>query len=430
LSFSRYQESSQFLQRAERVIPLGSQTFSKSRTQYPVGVSPLFIDRAKGAHVWDLDGNRYVDLVNSLAAITLGYNNKYVNRAISRQLKKGTIFSLPGVLETEVAEQIVDLVPSAEMVRFAKNGTDATSAAIRLARAYTGRDHVVFCGYHGWQDWYVGATTKSKGVPASVSLLTHKFNYNDLESLNDLFSTLPGQIAAIILEPMNSTYPKEGFLEGVRDLATKNGTVLIFDEVVTGFRFDIGGAQNLFGVTPDLTALGKGMANGFPLSAIAGKREIMEEMENIFFSGTFGGELLSLAAAKTTIQIYKKFDVCDRLNSTGTTLAAGLKQIISELQMENVLEVSGHPTWSFLLWKPAFDQTVENIKSYFLQEMFNSGVLILSTHNVSLSLTKKDLDKVLESYMTVLSKLKNSLLSGTLSTDLKCAPLRNLFSIR
>ena len=430
MTASRYQNSIDFLQRAEAIIPLGSQTFSKSRTQYPVGVSPLFIDRAKGSYVWDLDGNRYIDLVNSLAAITLGYNNKYVNRAVSRQLKKGTLFSLPGVLETEVAEQIVELVPSAEMVRFAKNGTDATSAAIRLARAYTGRDHVIFCGYHGWQDWFVGATTKNKGVPQAVSMLTHKFSYNDLESLTNLFSAFPNQIAAVILEPMNSTYPKQGFLEGVRELTQKNGSILIFDEVVTGFRFDIGGAQKLFDVTPDLTALGKGMANGHPLSAVVGKREIMNEMENIFFSGTFGGELLSLASAKATIELYKKIDVCAELNFIGSTLATGLKQIVTELEMESVLEISGHPTWLFLLWKSAYGQPVENIKAFFLQEMFKSGVLILSTHNVSLSLKEKDVDKVLIAYEATLSKLKHSLLSGTLAMDLKCKPLQNLFSIR
>jgi len=427
---SRYQNSVDFLKRAEATIPLGSQTFSKSRTQYPVGVSPLFIDRAKGSYVWDLDGNRYVDLVNSLAAITLGYNNKYVNRAVSRQLKKGTLFSLPGVLETEVAEQIVELVPSAEMVRFAKNGTDATSAAIRLARAYTGRDHVIFCGYHGWQDWFVGATTKNKGVPSAVSMLTHKFNYNDLESLTNLFSAFPNQIAAVILEPMNSTYPAHGFLEGVRDLTQKNGSILIFDEVVTGFRFDIGGAQKLFNVIPDLTALGKGIANGHPLSAVVGKREIMNEMESIFFSGTFGGELLSLASAKATIELYKKIDVCAELNFIGSTLATGLKQIITDLEMESVLEISGHPTWLFLLWKSAYGQPVENIKAFFLQEMFKSGVLILSTHNVSLSLKEKDIDKVLVAYEATLSKLKHSLLSGTLAMDLRCKPLQNLFSIR
>jgi glutamate-1-semialdehyde 2,1-aminomutase len=427
---SRYQKSIDFLSRAETSIPLGSQTFSKSRTQYPIGVSPLFVDRARGCHIWDLDGNRYIDLVNSLAAITLGYNNENVNRAVRKQLKKGTLFSLPGVLETEVAEQIIELVPSAEMVRFAKNGTDATSAAIRLARAYTGRDHVIFCGYHGWQDWYVGATTRNKGVPQAVSMLTHKFIYNDLESLSKIFSRLPNKIAAVILEPMNSTYPKEGFLEGVRDLTHKNGSVLIFDEVVTGFRFDIGGAQKLFNVTPDLTALGKGMANGHPLSAVAGKKEIMNEMENIFFSGTFGGELLSLASAKATIDLYKNSDVCGELNLIGYTLAEGLKKIISGLDLEDVIEVSGHPTWLFLLWKSAYGQPVENIKSFFLQEMFSAGILILSTHNVSLALKKKDIEMVLVAYESVLSKLKDSLQSGTLSRRLKCEPVKNLFVIR
>jgi glutamate-1-semialdehyde aminotransferase len=183
-------------------------------------------------------------------------------------------------------------------------------------------------------------------------------------------------------------------------------------------------------VTPDLTALGKGIANGHPLSAVVGKREIMNEMENIFFSGTFGGELLSLASAKATIELYKKIDVCAELNFIGSTLATGLKQIITDLEMESVLEISGHPTWLFLLWKSAYGQPVENIKAFFLQEMFKSGVLILSTHNVSLSLKEKDIDKVLVAYEATLSKLKHSLLSGTLAMDLKCKPLQNLFSIR
>ena len=173
----RYIKSIEHLSRAERTIPLGSQTFSKSRTQYPVGISPHFIDRAEGAYVWDIDGNRYVDLVNSLAAVTLGYGDETVNEAVRKQLERGVSFSLPGVLESEVAELIVELVPSAEMVRFGKNGTDATTAAIRLARAYTGRDHIVVCGYHGWQDWYIGSTTRDKGVPSSTSSLNNKFEF-------------------------------------------------------------------------------------------------------------------------------------------------------------------------------------------------------------------------------------------------------------
>ena len=185
---SRFSKSMQHLLRAERTIPLGSQTFSKSRTQYPVGISPLYATKAKGAEIWDLDGNKYIDLVSALASVTLGYGDRRFERAVSEQLKLGVSMSLPGVLEAEVAELIVEMVPSAEMVRFGKNGSDATSAAIRLARAYTGRDHIVVCGYHGWQDWYIGSTTRNKGIPQSVSDLTHKFEYNNIESLISILS--------------------------------------------------------------------------------------------------------------------------------------------------------------------------------------------------------------------------------------------------
>lgn len=212
----------------------------------------------------------------------MGYGDSRINEAVRKQLRLGTILSLPGKLEAEVSELIVELVPSAEMVRFGKNGSDATSAAIRLARAFTKRDHIVVCGYHGWQDWYIGSTTRDKGVPNAVSSLTHKFEYNNIESLASVFTTYKNRVAAVIMEPMNSTYPNPGFLEEVLRLTHQAGALLIFDETITGFRFAKGGAQELFGITPDLSTFGKGMANGFPLSAVVGRRDVMLEMEEVF----------------------------------------------------------------------------------------------------------------------------------------------------
>ncbi len=240
------------LERALKAIPLGSQTFSKSKTAYPEGVSPHFMKRGEGSHVWDVDGNEYIDFVNGLASITLGYNDPDVTDAVKAQLEEGTIFSLPHEIEIKVTEKIIEMVPCAEMVRFGKNGSDATAGAIRLARANTKRDHVAVCGYHGWQDWYIGSTSRNLGVPSSVRDLTHSFTYNDLDSLEQLFEKCPDQIAAVIIEPMNSTAPNNGFLEGVTVLAQKNGAILIFDETITGFRYANGGAQEYFGVIPDL----------------------------------------------------------------------------------------------------------------------------------------------------------------------------------
>src|SRR5690348_14743810 len=213
----RYKKSESLLERARRTIPLGSQTFSKSFTQYPFGVSPYFIARGQGSRVWDVDGNEYVDFVNGLCAVTLGYGDPDVTRAVKAQLDDGVIFSLPHPLEVEVAEAIVDMVPCAEAVRFGKNGSDATAGAVRLARAYTRRDHVAVCGYHGWQDWYIGSTARSRGVPESVKQLTHTFAYNDLESLQRIFKAHAGEVAAVILEPMNAVAPKDGFLQAVKE---------------------------------------------------------------------------------------------------------------------------------------------------------------------------------------------------------------------
>jgi glutamate-1-semialdehyde 2,1-aminomutase len=427
---SRYSRSTEFLSRAEKSIPLGSQTFSKSRVQYPVGVSPLFINRARGSYVWDLDGNKYIDLVNSLAAITIGYKNKQIDNQVRKQMQKGSIFSLPGILEAEVAELIIATVPSAEMVRFAKNGSDATTAAIRLSRAYTGREDIAFCGYHSWQDWYIGSTSMNKGVPKDVTKLSHKFMYNDIDSLKKIFDSNPNKIAAVILEPMTSDYPKNNFLKEVKDLTKKNNSILIFDETITGYRYSIGGAQLEFEVIPDLTTLGKGIANGYPLSALVGKREIMKEIETIFFSGTFGGELLSLAAAKTVIKMHLEFDICRSIASVGSKIAFGLQKIISDNRIEEFLSVSGHPTWKFLNWTGNENFNTQMIKTYFMQEMFKRGILVLSTHNNSLSLTEKLSQHVIEVYSEVIDDLSRSIYDGSLPHKLQVKPVQPLFTIR
>ena len=426
---SKFTKSEAHLIRAERSIPLGSQTFSKSRTQYPVGISPLYIERAQGCKVWDIDGNEYIDLVSSLASVTIGYRDKKIDQSVRNQLKKGVTFSLPGKLEAEVSELIVKMVPCAEKVRFGKNGSDATSAAVRLARAYTGRDHVAVCGYHGWQDWYIGSTTRNKGVPESVSDMTHTFIYNDLESLRTIVLNSP-PLACVIMEPMNSTYPDENFLREVRNLTKANGIVLIFDETITGFRFSRGGAQELFGVLPDLATFGKGMANGYPLSAIVGKSEIMDEMENIFFSGTFGGELLSLAACKSVLEMHANDEVVPNLIANGKNLNSGVTSLLKSLDLDDVVNLSGHETWKFLNWLPNEKVDSGVVKTYFWQEIFDSGLIMLNSHNISLSHNTKAVSKILNIYEQVLEKISLNIQSGTIRSSLRVPPLEPLFKIR
>ena len=418
------------LERALRVIPLGSQTFSKSQTQYPHGVSPFFITRGSGSHVWDADGNEYVDFVNSLAAITLGHNDPDVNAAVIAQLQQGVIFSLPHPIEIEVAEKIVEMVPCAEMVRFGKNGSDATAGAIRLARAYTGRDHVAVCGYHGWQDWFIGTTLRNRGVPKATSELTHGFAYNDPDSLAELFKRWPDDIAAVILEPANITMPAKGYLETIKDVTKKHGALFIFDETVTGFRYSNGGAQEFFGVTPDLATFGKGLANGYAISAIAGGERYMRLMEEIFFSFTFGGETLSLAAALATMTKLQRQPVIQTIRGQGQKVIDGVTRSIERHDVGHLLKISGDPSWSFLLFNDVAPYTQWEIKTLFLQEIFARGVLSIGSHNMSYSHSDADIDCLLGAYDDVFALLREATTGNSLIKYLHCKPLEPLFKVR
>lgn len=426
----RYKCSEEFLARALRTIPLGSQTFSKSKTQLPYGVSPYFVARADGANFWDVDGNEYLDFSNALACVTLGYRDPDVDSAVRAQMENGVTFSLPHQLEVEVAEALVDLIPCAEKVRFAKNGTDATSGAIRVARAYTGRERVAVCGYHGWQDWYIGSTTRDLGVPNAVKALTHPFVFNDADSLQRLFDAHPGEFAAVILEPLSGVFPEDGFLETIRALATKHGALLVFDETVTGFRVSLGGAQELFGITPDLATFGKGIANGYPLSALVGKAEYMDVVEKIFFSGTFGGESLSLAAAKAVIDKLRNEPVLQTLNKRGERLLAGVTQLISDFAMPDLLSVCGHPSWSFLVFKDASTCTSWEAKTYFMQEMFKRGIFTIGAQTLSYAHTDEHITQLLVAYKEVFGQLAQLIRAGELQSKLECEPLVPLFKVR
>jgi len=426
----KFDKSEQLLERAQKVIPLASQTFSKSRTQFPVGVSPLFLDRGEGCRVWDVDGNEYIDYISSLCAITLGYQDPDVTDAVRAQLDSGVILSLPHRLETEVAELICDMVPCAEMVRFGKNGSDATAGAIRLARAHTGRDHVAVCGYHGWQDWYIGSTARNRGVPAATQDMTHGFAFNDLASLEALFVEKPGQIAAVIMEVMNVEWPAEGFLQSVRNICTREGAVLVFDETITGFRYANGGAQEYFGVTPDLATFGKGLANGYPLSAIAGRRDLMMLMEEIFFSFTFGGEMLSLAAAKATMEKLQSQPIVNSIANIGQKLMAGLEQIIIDNELGKIFQVKGHPSWSFLITNEGEGVDLFAVKTLLMQESHQRGILAYGTHNLNYSHREEDIEKLLAMYDAVLPMIGKFLTEGTLSEQLHCDPLIPLFKVR
>jgi glutamate-1-semialdehyde 2,1-aminomutase len=365
-----------------------------------------------------------------LCSVTLGYQDPDVTRAVAEQLQSGVIFSLPHTIEAEVAELICDMVPCAEMVRFGKNGSDATAGAIRIARAFTGRDRVAVCGYHGWQDWYIGSTLRHRGVPQATRELTHTFAFNDAGSLARLLDAHPQQFAAVILEPMNVAEPAPGFLQGVKDLAHKHGAVLVFDETITGFRFANGGAQQLFGVTPDLATFGKGLANGYPVSALAGRRDLMKLMEEIFFSFTFGGEALSLAAARATLRKLQTTDVLRTIARRGTRLLLGVNGLIERHGLGALLSISGHPAWTFLHFKDAPGVSMWATKTLFMQEVMARGVLAYGTHNLSFAHSDADIDRLLAVYDEVFPVLRAGALEGRMSELLRCKPLEPLFRVR
>ncbi len=426
----RYEKSNEHLKLAKSKIPLASQTFSKSFMQYPAGVSPQFLAKGSGGRVWDIDGNEYVDFVSGLLAVSLGYNFPQVNQAVKRQLELGVSFSLPTVLEYEVADLLTEIVPCAEMVRFTKTGSDATTAAIRLARAYTQKDKIAICGYHGWHDWYIGVTNKNLGIPKAVQNCAVTFEYNSIPALEQVIQKNSGQLAAIIMEPMNCAFPDSGYLAAVRELTLKHDILLIFDEICTGLRFALGGAQELFQVTPDLCVFGKGIGNGHPISAVMGAEDVMKLSTEVFFSGTFGGEALSLAACKSVLEFSISNNTVEDFFSKGKTIIDGVNSALKEFDMGHVFTISGHPSWSFINIQSTKRYDALMLKTYFLQEMFKRGVIILGTHNVNFSHTKEDIHCLLSAYYQVIEALKKAIDRESIQDDLECEPIKNLFKVR
>lgn len=398
-------QSQAWFERSRKVIPGCAQTFSKGHTQYVQGAAPIFLQSGKGCRVRDVDGNDYIDYVQGLLPNILGYANEEVNAAAAAQLADGHSFSLPHPLEVQLAETLTRLIPCAEMVRFGKNGSDATSGAVRAARAFTGRDRIACCGYHGWQDWYIGSTTRNAGVPRAVRELTHPFKYNDLASLDNLFSRHPNEFAAVIMEPVNFAEPAPGFLAGVEDLAHKNGALLIFDEICSGFHFGLGGAQKLFGVTPDLACFGKAMGNGFPISCVVGRADVMRLFEEIFFSFTFAGEVAAMAAATKVLDILEKTDALARIESNGRTLQDGVNTMAKESGLGHRIQATGRPQWSLLKFTDNNGADDPLLKNLFQQEAVKRGVLILATHNLTAAHDVPAIHGTLESYAEVLKTL-------------------------
>jgi len=419
-------QSHALLDRAKAKIPCQTQCLSKGPTQFVQGVAPVYLQRGDGSHVWDVDGNEYIDFMSALGPICLGYNYPRTNDAIRSQLEDGTTFSLMHPLEVEVAELLTEVIPCAEMVRFGKNGSDVTSAAVRIARAYTGREHLAQWGYHGWHDWYAVTTSRNQGIPQRFAELVHTFIYNQIESLEQIFQQYPGDIAAVIMEPVGTSAPQDNFLQEVKNLCERYGALLIFDEVITGFRWALGGAQQYYQVVPDLACFGKSIANGMPLSAVVGSREVMSASEEIFFSLTFGGECLSLASALATISEIREKGVIEYIWRQGRVLQEGLNRLSQEYGLSDNVRCVGYPVRSVVQFE-AGNKTSLLLKTLFQQEVIKCGVLFAGYHNISFSHSDADIQQTLVAYEHALQYIQSAMGKGPLEDALEGTVVQNVF---
>lgn len=421
--FPSITKSNELYERAINLIPSVTQTLAKGPGQWVKGIAPKYLVKGKGSHVWDVDGNEFIDYMMGVGPLSLGYSYPSVDEAIKKQLEDGITFSMMHPLEVEVAEMIHQIIPNADMVRYSKTGADVTSAAVRLARAYTGKNKILCCGYHGWHDWYIAVTARNNGIPEAVQAISFTFNYNDIDSVKN---SIDDDVAAIILEPVVFAEPKDNFLHKVADLCKEKNIILIFDEMWTGFRMALGGAQEYFGIVPDLATYSKAIANGMPISVLTGKKEIMQLAdEDIFFYTTFGGEALSLAATKATIQELKEKDVPKFLVQQGKKLKDGYNEIAKKLKIESTKAI-GYYWRSMATFDEKFGDPLIQ-KSIMQQEMIKRGVLWQGFFNMSFSHSDEDVNYTLQALEESLFVLKNAIEKNNLKETLKGEPVVPVF---
>lgn len=370
-------------------------------SKYIEGIYPIYLEGGRGCYVTDGEGNQFIDYPLGLGAILLGHAYPQVNSIVKSRIDQGTIFTLPSFWETVLAKKLKQLIPCAEKTRFLKTGSEATSAAIKITRAYTKREKIIVCGYHGWHDWFTISTPKNDGIPKSYQPLTLKGEFNNIESIKKHFEYDINDIAAVILEPCVFEEPKDNFLQEVIRIAHENGALVIFDEVVTGFRFAGFSAQKFFGVIPDLATFGKALGNGFPISFVCGKREIMDVLEgDCFVSSTFGGDLVGISAALATINVLETNDVMGHIDYLGSYLKDGYNEIAQSLQIDT--KCIGYPNRTLHVFPSA------EHKSLFWQECIIRGILFGYATFICYSHTQEDIDYTLNVIKDVLQIVKEN----------------------
>jgi len=410
-------------ERAAQIIPGGTQLFSRRPERFAPGVCPPYVTHGRGTRVWDLDGNEYIDFLCGVGPVILGHAYPRVTEAVIEQLRRGSAFPVNHPVEVELAELLVEVIPCAEMVRFCKAGGTADEIAVRIARGHTGRDKVVFCGYHGWHDWYLAANLADdetldghllpgldiRGVPKALRGTALPFEYNDLEALRAVLEGNRGEVAAIIMEASRTDLPAPGFLEGVRDLANEHGAVLIFDEIITGFRLALGGAQERYGVVPDIATFGKAMSNGHPIAAVCGRREVMAAAATMFISSTYYSDAAGMAAAVATIGELRETNALAHIHDMGRMLIDGFAEAAGRHGVGAWLD--GPPP----VTHPHFDVPDElrrDIVTLYLQEMYRARILACTVNYICYRHTPEDIAAFLRAADGALAMVRRALDEG------------------
>lgn len=420
-----FEQSMQLLHDAIALIPNATNTASKGPTNWVRGAAPSHMERANGCRCWDVDGNEYIDYPMGRGPVVLGHDYPPVTEAVVEQLRNGVAFSTPHRLQIDVAEAVTDLVPCAELVRFAKNGNDVTALAAKLARAHTGRSVIATHGYHGWPDVWLADSATDAGIPPGHDAHTESFGYNDLDRLEQIFEEHPDEVAAIVMTPADTTPPEDGFLDRVKALAREEGALLVFDEIITGFRFAPGGAQEYFDVVPDLACFAKGIANGMPLSCLAGRADVMRTIEDddFVFSLTYGGEAAALAAANASLEIHDTEPVTEHLFARGETLIEEYNRLSTEHGLAELTNCSGFGPRSSVSFTGTDQVSGRLIESLFQQECIARGVLYAGVQFTSYSHTAADIEYTLDVYDEALATVAAAIEAGDVRERLAGHPI-------
>ena len=422
-------KSFNLLEKSRKLIPSLTQTFSRGAYTFVEGAFPVYAESGKGSHLFDVDGNEYIDYLCGLGPIVLGYGYPEVDNAIRDAITSGILFSLPHKLEIEVSELLCKMIPSAEMVKFSKTGSGSATGAVRGARAITKRDKIAYCGSGGvWHDWYATIISRNQGIPKFNYELIHPFKYNNIESLQSIFEKNKNEIACVFMEPTMFEEPKNSFLKDVKKLTREHGSVLIFDEIVTGFRFSNGGGQKYFGVDPDISVLGKGIANGMPLSAVVGKTEYMKIFDDVFFSTTYASDILSLAASKATIKEFNEKPVIKKSWNNGLLIMEEFNKIAKEQELD--VHMSGFPVRRLLTCKDSNGQDSLFIKSLLIQEMIKKGIFMHpSVGYISFSHEKEDIQKTITAFTEVIPVIKKAITENNIEYYLDGKPAKPVYQV-